>query len=82
MKPKKPFTSVEGPGRQRVCNLMALFNISHATAYRRIKDGELPPPDGMDGRRPYWLNETIRPYLVRTDVLPSKHVPDEVVDNS
>jgi len=73
VKAKPPFSSIDGPGRQRVCNVMALFSVSHASVYRRIKDGRLPPPDGNDPR-PYWLNETLRPYLTSTAALSSKPV--------
>jgi predicted DNA-binding transcriptional regulator AlpA len=54
-----PIIPLDKPGRLRLVNLMALFSISHQTVYQRIKDGQLPPPDGYDGRRPYWNTGTI-----------------------
>ena len=49
--------------RLRVGNILYLFNISHSSLYRRIKDGSFPKPDGKDGKRPYWLTSTIKPIL-------------------
>ena len=49
--------------RLRVGHLMSLFAISHATLYARMREGKIPKPDGMDGRRPYWKTATIRVYL-------------------
>lgn len=80
-KPKAPCISLDQPGRLRVSNLMALFNVSHQTVYKRIDDGGIPKPDGYDlmhltsGRpgRPYWFTETIRP-LVTPPGLPASHV--------
>lgn len=51
------------PGRLRVGHLMSLLSISHATCYARLREGTIPPPDGKDGRRPYWKTSTIRSYL-------------------
>jgi hypothetical protein len=42
---------------------MSLFGLSHSTFYERRNDGVLPPPDGYDGRRPYWRRDTVRAYL-------------------
>lgn len=63
MKPVPPHYPITQPGRQRVRNVMALFNVSHATVYRWVADGRLPPPDGKNPR-PFWNNETLLPYLV------------------
>lgn len=64
MRPKKPFSSIDGPGRQRISNVMYLLGISRSTVYRLIHSGELPKPDGTMGVSPFWLNETLRPYVV------------------
>ena len=52
------------PGRLRVGHLMALFQISHSSVYKRLAeaDSRLPPPDGRDPR-PYWHTSTIRDAL-------------------
>lgn len=63
MKPKMPLTDLAGPGRQRVANVLAIFAFSRPTLYRKLQKGEFPPPDGRDGRRPYWSNETIWNHL-------------------
>lgn len=63
MKPKKPVTALDQPGRQRVANLMAIYNVSHATIHRWRKTGELPPPDLYVGRTPLWNNSTIKAHL-------------------
>lgn len=62
-KPVAPQISLDQPGRLRFANLMALLSISHQTLYGRIASGDVPPPDGYDGRRPYWFCSTIRPLL-------------------
>lgn len=51
------------PGRLKVGHLLTLFSISHSGLYEGIKKERYPKPDGKDGVRPYWLHETIRPYL-------------------
>ena len=51
------------PMRLRTGHLMTLFGVSHSTICNRIKLGEIPPPDGKDGRRPYWFPQTIKKYL-------------------
>lgn len=63
----RPITEADliGPSRLRVGHLMTLFSIAHSTLYERIKRGELPPPDGKDGKRPYWLPVTIRKAMTR-----------------
>lgn len=65
VKAKAPITSLDSPGLLRVCNLMALYNISRPTLYRRLLDGLIPPPDGKDGSKPYWSNQTIKHHLDR-----------------
>jgi predicted DNA-binding transcriptional regulator AlpA len=82
MKPKKPLTSLYEPGRQRVCNMLAIFSISRPHFYRLVASRVLPKPDGHIGRSPYWLNESIRPYLSPTPTASSKHVSEPLVDNS
>lgn len=63
LRPIAPVVPVDQPGRLRFANLMALFAVSHQTLRNRIRDGLIPNADGHDGARPYWFNETIRPYL-------------------
>ena len=64
-RPAPPIIDINGPGRLRVGNLMALFNIAHSTVYSRLRTGEIPPRDGKDGNIPYWFTSTIRPYLIK-----------------
>ena len=47
------------PARLRAGHLMNLFAVSHASLYKRLRDGRLPKPDGYDGRRPFWNSATI-----------------------
>lgn len=77
MKPKKPLTHLDGPGRQRVCNMLAILNISRPHFYRLVAAGALPKADGYAGRSPYWFNETIRPYVSPAGC-PSKPVTEPV----
>ena len=60
---KSPIIDINQPGRLRVSNLLALFNISHSTLYVGIKTGRYPKPDGRDGSIPYWRTETICMFL-------------------
>ncbi|GAB3626939.1 hypothetical protein PTE30175_03540 [Pandoraea terrae] len=64
VKPKAPLIDLNQPGRLRVANLMALYNLASAnTLYTRLHLGKIPPPDGRDGKSPYWLTSTIRAHL-------------------
>lgn len=63
--PRAPLIAITQPGRLRFANLMALLNVSHQTVYSRIKTGDIPPPDGYDGRLPFWYTESVRPLLER-----------------
>jgi hypothetical protein len=49
--------------RLRVGHVMSLLSISHATLYARLQTGTIPPPDGRDGRRPFWKVSTIKTLL-------------------
>jgi len=62
-RPAAPVIDINGPGRLRVANLMALFGIGHTTVYSRMRTGEIPLPDGKDGRNPFWFTATVRPFL-------------------
>ncbi|WP_220635664.1 hypothetical protein [Georgfuchsia toluolica] len=62
-KPKQPTTSLDSPGRQMVCNMLAILSVGHTTFCAGIKNGRYPPADGYDGNRPYWLNETVKKFL-------------------
>ena len=61
--PKAPIISLDGPGHLRVANLLALFNVSHATFYAGLKTGRYPQPDGRDGKFPWWWTSTIKARL-------------------
>jgi predicted DNA-binding transcriptional regulator AlpA len=58
--------SLDGLARLRLGHVMALLQISQSTAYCRLRAGKIPPPDGRDGRRPYWRTETLRQFLSDT----------------
>jgi len=62
-RPRQPVISLDQPGRLRVANLLAVFNISHSTLYAGFKSGRYPSPDGQDGSFPYWRTSTIRAFL-------------------
>lgn len=62
-KAKPPSISLNEPGRLRVCNLLALFGVSHSTLYTRLKAGDYPPPDGYDRKSPYWKTSTVKKLL-------------------
>jgi predicted DNA-binding transcriptional regulator AlpA len=51
------------PGRLRIAHLLKLFAISRTTLHDRVASGVIPKPDGHDGRMPYWLTSTIRPFM-------------------
>lgn len=55
--------SLDQPGRVRVGHMLELLSTSHATFYRKMKEGIYPGPDGYDGPRPYWRTETVRELL-------------------
>ena len=61
--PRQPEISLDQPGRLRVSNLLALFNVSHSTLYAGMKTGRYPAPDGWDGNFPYWKTSTVRAVL-------------------
>nr|WP_141662007.1 hypothetical protein [Burkholderia ambifaria] len=68
VKPKAPLIDLNQPGRLKIANLMALYNIASAnTFYERLHSGKIPPPDGRDGKSPYWLTRTIRAHLEGQD---------------
>lgn len=61
-----PFTGdINQPGRLRIGNLISMLGVSHSGLYTRIKSGAVPPPDGKDGKRPYWLTSTIKPLVTK-----------------
>jgi hypothetical protein len=63
VKPKAPVISLSEPGRLRVANLLALYNIGSAnTLYTWLHFKKIPPPDGRDPR-PFWLTSTIAEHL-------------------
>jgi hypothetical protein len=54
---------VDKPGRLRAKNVQAIFNVSRATFYSGLSSGRYPKPDGYDGKMPFWLTSTIRPFV-------------------
>lgn len=54
---------LQQPGRLRAGHLLTLFCVSHSTLYNRIRSGQIPPPDGTDGARPFWKTDTVRDAL-------------------
>lgn len=63
VQPRCPVIDLNGPGRLRTANVLAVCAISHSTLYARLKQHEFPPPDGKDGGRNYWNTQTISAYL-------------------
>lgn len=53
------FVDLSKPGRIRIGHMMTLFSVSHSTLYKKIQIGAIPKPDGKDGKRPFWLTETV-----------------------
>lgn len=66
VRPRRPVISLDGPGRLRTADVLALLGISHSTLHARLKEGKgaAPAPDGKDGGRNYWNTSTIRAFLV------------------
>ena len=64
-KPLPFIGDINQPGRLRVGHLQTLLSLSHSGVYARIEKGEVPKPDGKDGKRPYWFTETIRPLVTK-----------------
>ena len=66
---RAPVISLDQCGRLRVCHLLAILGVSHATFYAglKMKPGETttryPQPDGYDGKFPFWRTGTIRAFL-------------------
>jgi hypothetical protein len=60
---RAPIISLDQPGRLRVAHLLAVLAISHATLYAGLKTGRYPPPDGRDGKFPYWKTGTVKAFL-------------------
>jgi hypothetical protein len=57
--PKYYMKPLSEPGRLTVGHLMPIFDLSHSALYERIKAHRIPPPDGYEGKRPFWNTETI-----------------------
>jgi predicted DNA-binding transcriptional regulator AlpA len=68
---RAPLVKLTDFGHLHICHLMHLLDCSRQTVYGRMRDGTLPQPDGRDGRRPYWLTQTIRPLFERRTVVES-----------
>lgn len=51
------------PQRLLAGHVMAFLKTSHSTLARWIDEGKFPPPDGHQGRRPYWFASTIRSHV-------------------
>lgn len=62
-KPAVPTISLDQPGRLRVAHMLSLLSVCHSTFYDGVATGRYPPPDGYDGRMPYWNTETVRNFL-------------------
>ena len=70
--PRAPIISLDQPGRLRLANVIALLGISHSTfcaGLKPRKKGDVivprryPPPDGYDGKFPWWRTDTIKAFL-------------------
>lgn len=63
VQPRAPVIDLNGPGRLRTANVLAVCGFSHSTLYARLNAGSFPQPDGKDGGLNYWNTQTIRQYL-------------------
>lgn len=67
--PKSPSIQPSQLGRYRVAHVLAVLGVSHSTFYAGLKPAcggtasRYPPPDGYDGRLPYWKTSTIKALL-------------------
>lgn len=62
-KAQPPIINLDQPGRLRVAHVMALLGVSHSTLYAGISSGRYPPPDGRDGKLPFWKTATVKAFL-------------------
>jgi hypothetical protein len=63
VKARPVLVDLHQPGRLRVAHLLTLLGLSASEFYRQRKAGKIPPPDGHDGRCPYWNTATARTLL-------------------
>lgn len=49
-------------------DFIRLLAIGHTAFYAGLKKHRYPPPDGYDGKRPYWHQKTAYDFLSRTAV--------------
>ena len=56
----RPRIDLNQPGRLYVGHLMTFYGLSHSSVYAHLHKELLPPPDGVIGRRSYWLTSTIK----------------------
>jgi hypothetical protein len=61
--PKAPLIGLDQTGRLRLANCLAILSIHHSTFCRGVRSGRYPPPDGRDGKFPYWNTKTIASFL-------------------
>ena len=62
-------TSAEAAITERVhwqCDLASRYNVDRVTAYRWEREGKLPTPDVIIGRRRGWYESTLRAYDAST----------------
>lgn len=62
----RPLTGIDMSSsvRLRVGHMLTLFSISHSTLYTRMAAGQIPKPDGRDGKRPYWSAAKVQVFLL------------------
>jgi len=60
---RAPLIDLNSPGRLRVCNVIALLNVSRATFYAGLKNDRYPKPDGHDQTIPFWHTSTLLSFL-------------------
>lgn len=54
--------NLDSDERLRVSEVLQVLKIGKSTFFDGIKSGRYPAADGRDGRMPFWLTSTIRPY--------------------
>ncbi|MFM0603651.1 hypothetical protein PQR05_03865 [Paraburkholderia sediminicola] len=54
--------NLDSDERLRISEVLQVLKVGKSTFFDGIKSGRYPTADGRDGRMPYWLTSTIRPY--------------------
>lgn len=69
----KPF-AYKLPERVFIADLMTVFDRSESAIRARIRAHEIPRPDDVDGRRPFWHKATIEALLIESPFERSRRI--------